>query len=82
MDVQIRYLDLESHERIASLPETLANLSNDQVSSFPALRAHQKQPWHCFIVQLATLAMQSAGRASLPTEAEDWLELLRGLTPE
>ena len=82
MELQIRYIDDTGKEGVASLTETIANLSNDRVSSFPALRAHQRQPLHCFLVQLAAMALQAADVKMLPSKASDWSELLGALTPE
>jgi len=65
-----------------SLPEVLALLTSDRVSSFPALRPHQRQAWHAFLVQLAALAMLEAGRSDLPKDASAWATLLRALTPD
>lgn len=80
--MHIRYTDRADEERTASLAETFANLARDDVRSFPALRAHQRQPWHCFLVQVATMALFAAARDTLPTDADDWNALLLGLTPD
>ena len=66
----------------ASLPEVYAELIANSVSAFPALRPHQRHPWHAFLVQLGTMAMHLAGVAAPPDTAEEWLSLLRGLTPD
>jgi CRISPR system Cascade subunit CasA len=65
-----------------TLPGLLAALSADQVDDFPALRPHQVPAWHMFLVQLAALALQGAGRADIPDDELDWSELLRGMTTE
>lgn len=65
-----------------SLPGLLAGLARDEVDSFPALRPHQAPAWHMFLVQLAALALHRAGTAQLPQAEPEWLELLRGLTPD
>ncbi|WP_143814989.1 hypothetical protein [Magnetofaba australis] len=62
------------------MPEVLAALCADNIEDFPALRIHQGHPWHAFLAQLATLALLAAGRDDLPTTADEWRELLRGLT--
>ena len=67
---------------LASLPETLALLMNDEVLAFPALRPHQRHPWHAFLVQLAAMAMCQAGVSEPPADAAEWAGLIRGLTPE
>lgn len=63
-----------------SLPGLLAALSRGEVASYPALRPHQRPAWHMFLVQLAVLALDEAGRRDLPTVEEDWRQALRGLT--
>ena len=37
----------------SSLPELMAAMAADTVRDFPALRPHQRHPWHAFLVQLA-----------------------------
>ena len=64
------------------MAETFANLSRDKVDAFPALRAHQRQPWHCFLVQVATMASIAAERETLSQDADEWHELLLALTPD
>jgi len=64
------------------LPELLARLARDEVSSHPALRPHQAPAWHMFLVQLAALALHRAGTSELPQTEEGWARSLRGLTPE
>ncbi len=54
----------------------------DEVDSFPALRPHQRHPWHAFLVQLGAMAMQRAGVNEPPDDAADWLRLIRRLTPD
>ena len=66
----------------ATLPEALAALVADEVEGFPALRPHQRQAMHAFLVQSATMAMHQAGVTEPPTDAAEWAGLLRGLTPE
>jgi CRISPR system Cascade subunit CasA len=63
-----------------SLPGLLAALSRGEVASYPALRPHQRPAWHMFLVQLAVLALDEAGRRDLPVVEEDWRQALRGLT--
>ena len=64
-----------------SLPQLLARLSAGEGLDFPLLRPHQQPAWHAFLVQLAFLTLELAGRDQAPTEAADWQTLLRGLTP-
>jgi len=66
-----------------SLPGLMAALARapDEVESFPALRPHQGPAWHMFLVQLAALALHRAGKLDIPEQEDDWLSLVRGLTP-
>lgn len=54
----------------------------DEVESFPALRSHQRQAWHAFLVQLGAMAMHRAGLTDPPSDAGEWRRIIRGLTPE
>ncbi len=45
-----------------SLPALFVALAGDQVRDFPALRPHQRHPWHAFLVQLAAMALHRAGQ--------------------
>ena len=65
-----------------TLPETFAALCADCVRSFPGLRHHQAPAWHAFLVQLATLALETARSAEFPDDAAGWRSVLRGLTPD
>lgn len=64
------------------LPALLAAMAQGQVRDFPALRPHQRPAWHMFLVQLSALALWTAKRKALPTAANDWAAMLRGLTPD
>ena len=68
----------------ASLPGVYAALmdKDNPVSTFPALRPHQRHAWHAFLVQLGAMAMHRADVATPPTTDGEWLTLLRGLTLE
>ena len=56
---------------IASLPQLMVALGSDEVRDFPALRPHQRHPWHAFLVQLAAIALHRANlQEPLGTEAE------------
>lgn len=65
-----------------SLPQLLAHLMADEVESLAALRPHQKQALHCFLVQVGALALLAAGEHEPPADPERWAHLLRGLTPD
>ena len=66
----------------ASLPEVYAALMADEVDAFPALRPHQRHAWHAFLVQLGAMAMHKSGISDPPTDAVEWADLIRGLTPD
>lgn len=63
-----------------TLPQTLATLMRDEVESFPGLRPHQRHAWHMFLAQLGAIALYRAQRNEAPQDAEDWADLLPGLT--
>lgn len=65
-----------------SLPGLLAALMRNEVAAFPSLRPHQRHAWHAFLVQLGALALLSVNRPQVPDTADDWRQLLRGLTPD
>ena len=78
----IRY-DTSGGGRVeASLPQVYAALMADEVDAFPALRPHQRHAWHAFLVQLGTMAMHRAGLKTPPSDAEEWLRIIHGLTPD
>ncbi|KQM84917.1 hypothetical protein ASE67_14565 [Sphingomonas sp. Leaf23] len=65
-----------------SLFAAFAALASGQAWSFPALRPHQREPWHAFTVQVAALALIHAGTDTLPTTEAAWRDLLLALTPD
>ena len=77
----ITHLDRAGGVRETDLFGTFAALSRDAVEDFPALRAHQRHPWHAFTVQVAALAMLRADISDPPGDAEGWRGLLHGLAP-
>ncbi|MGV2589912.1 UNVERIFIED_CONTAM: hypothetical protein QUR53_22555, partial [Salmonella enterica] len=48
----------------------------------PALRPHQRHPWHAFLAQLAAIAMHRASQAEPWMESADWRIALRALAPD
>ena len=78
----IRHVGTDGETVAADLFGTLAALAGDAVVSFPALRPHQRQPWHAFLVQVAALALHRAGTSDMPETAEGWRDLLLALTPD
>lgn len=68
--------------RSFSLPGLFLALGQDAIRDFPALRPHQRHPWHAFLVQLAAIALYQAGRTEpFDTEAA-WRQALLDLTPD
>ncbi len=66
----------------ASLPQLFVALAADEVRDYPALRPHQRHPWHAFLVQLAAIALHKAERTSAFDTAEEWHAALLALTPD
>ena len=65
-----------------SLPGLLAALTEDCLRDFPALRPHQRHPWHAFLVQLAAMALHRTGHTSPFTDEATWKAALLALTPD
>ena len=65
-----------------SLFDVFAALARGEAWSFPALRPHQREPWHAFTVQVAALALIRAGVEEMPTQDAAWRDLLLALTPD
>lgn len=66
----------------ASLPQLFVALASDEVRDYPALRPHQRHPWHAFLVQLAAIALHKAGRNTAFETAQEWHDALFALTPD
>lgn len=65
-----------------SLPMLFAVMAANELRDFPALRPHQRHPWHAFLTQLAAIALDRAGVAEPWTSAADWRAALLALTPD
>lgn len=78
----IRIRDPGGHLQKLTLPELFVALASDTVRDFPALRPHQRHPWHALLVQLAALALHEAGETMPWMNADDWRKALLALTPE
>lgn len=78
----IDWRDGDDAPHSGSLFATFAALARGEAWSFPALRPHQREPWHAFTVQVAALALINAGRDDLPGDEAAWRDLLNGLTPD
>lgn len=66
-------------EQRLSLTELLAALSAGQIESYTGLRAHQADPWHVFLVQLAASIQARRPTDTLPTDPAYWCEGLLDL---
>ncbi|MCS6997385.1 MAG: type I-E CRISPR-associated protein Cse1/CasA [Casimicrobiaceae bacterium] len=55
-----------------SLPELFSALSAGAVMGYTGLRAHQADPWHVFLVQLAASIQAREPTETLPTDAAYW----------
>ena len=79
----VRYRRASNGETIhASLPQLFVALGADEVRDYPALRPHQRHPWHAFLVQLAALALHKLGSATAFATVEAWRDALLALTPD
>ncbi len=78
----IRAMKTDGTVAALTLPGVLAWMVRDQVTSFPALRAHQRHAWHSFLVLLAANALHRSGLVEPPDDEMRWCDLLRGLTPD
>lgn len=65
-----------------SLPDILVALEEDRIRDFPALRPHQRHPWHAFLVQLAAMALHQAGQTAPLADKAAWKAALLALTPD
>jgi len=72
----------DGQPRSFSLPGLFVALGQDAIRDFPALRPHQRHPWHAFLVQLAAIALHRAGRSELFDSEAAWKQALLDLTPE
>jgi len=70
------------NEEKVTLPELFAVAIADDLDSVVALRPHQKQALHAFLVQVGAMALLAADRRGPPSTAEAWTTLLRGLAPD
>lgn len=65
-----------------SLPQLFVELGRDAVRDYPALRPHQRHPWHALLVQLAALALHEAGESTPWNDPSQWQAALLALTPD
>ncbi len=73
----IGWHDEQGARSSGSLFAAFAALASGAAWSFPALRPHQREPWHAFTVQVAALALIRAGRDN-DTAASDEARALVG----
>lgn len=80
---RLHYRRTDTGVRIATtLPELFVAMAQDHVRDFPALRPHQRHPWHAFLVQLAAIALHRAERTEPFATATEWRAALLALTPD
>jgi CRISPR system Cascade subunit CasA len=58
--------------RHMNLPELLAGLSAGEIEGYTGMRAHQADPWHVFLVQLAASIQARRPTKELPTDPDYW----------
>jgi CRISPR system Cascade subunit CasA len=64
-----------------TLPGLLAGLGRrDDITSFPALQAHQQHAWHAFLCQTAAVALHRAAGSDVALDESAWAERLLALT--
>lgn len=79
----LQYRRTDTGERISTtLPELFVAMAQDHVRDFPALRPHQRHPWHAFLTQLASIALHGAQRIEPFATAAEWRAALLALTPD
>lgn len=79
----IRYRRASDEQTVhACLPDLFVALASDEVRDYPALRPHQRHPWHAFLVQLAAIALHKAERTAVFETAQEWRDALLALTPD
>jgi len=77
-DPLIGVITPEGTQRL-NLPELLAALSDGRIDGYTGLRAHQADPWHVFLVQLAASIQARCPTDTLPTNVSYWREGLLDL---
>lgn len=78
----IGYRHMADGRRVkASLPELFVAMAKNEVRDFPALRPHQRHPWHAFLCQVAAIALHHADLTELLPTADAWRQALLALTP-
>lgn len=77
----VRYRNTDGQPELVRLPQLFIALRQDRVRDFPALRAHQRHPWHAFLVQLAALALVRTAAAEPFETEQEWRAALLALTP-
>jgi CRISPR system Cascade subunit CasA len=78
----IRIRDPDGRAQRLSLPELFVALASDAVRDYPALRPHQRHPWHALLVQLAALALHATDETKPYDTPDEWRSSLLALTPE
>lgn len=71
-DALIGIRTTDGDERRVSLPAAIAGLLSDEIADFTGLRAHQADPWHVLLVQLAASVMARQPDGCAPPVAESF----------
>lgn len=69
----------DSESRV-SLPQLFARLARGDATEYAAIQVHQQSPWHCFLVQLAAIALHLEEATEPPNDATTWKKILIALT--
>lgn len=80
-DPLIRIVDRAGGVVGLPLPDILAAAMADGIETFPALRPHQRQPWHAFLCQLGAVACLRGEIEAPPSDPAAWRSLLEAMTP-
>ena len=79
----LHYRRTDTGQRVSTtLPELFVAMTQDHVRDFPALRTHQRHPWHAFLVQLAAIAMHRSDREKPFETAIEWRAALLAISPD
>jgi CRISPR system Cascade subunit CasA len=74
----IRARSVSGSLTLHTLPSLFIALTEDQIQDFPALRPHQRHPWHALMVQLAALVRHHLKQ--IPSTEQAWSEALCNLS--
>lgn len=81
-DPVVGVVTVDGRQGKKSLPGVYQALMGDQVQAFPALRPHQRHPWHAFLAQLGAMALHRAGKDEPPAGEGEWRQYIGDLTSD